>query len=63
MLHKDNKDGGDCCGGTLWGMFSGLVPSYARFGALARKNNFANIIMPINGVNISLGSKISDKPI
>lgn len=34
-----------------------MTPSYSRFGANARKNNFANVLMPINGVNIILGSK------
>lgn len=62
MLQKDTKNVGESYS-TLWGLYSGQAPSYARFGALARKNNFANIIMPINGVNIALGSKMSDKPV
>jgi hypothetical protein len=40
-----------------------LTPCYARFGNIARKNNFANVIMPINGVNITLGTKFADKPV
>lgn len=62
MLQKDNKNVGDSYS-TLWALYSGLTPSYTRFGAVARKNNFANIIKPINGVNITLGSKMSDKPV
>lgn len=56
---RDGRMAGD--GGTLWGIYGGLVPVYARFGANARKNNFANVIMPINGVNIALGSKFADR--
>lgn len=61
IFRKDN------CGSegsaTLWALYSGQQPSFMRLGALARKNNFANIIIPLNGVNISLGTRSYDKPI
>lgn len=62
MLQNDSKNVTESVG-TLWNLYSGLIPSYMRFGAQARKNNFANIIMPINGVHITISNKISDKPV
>lgn len=41
--------------GTLWSLYREQVPSYSRFGLNIRKSNFANVMMPINGVNIILG--------
>lgn len=40
-----------------------MVPSYSRFAACPRKSNFAKVLLPINGVNIQLGSKWADKAI
>ena len=31
-----------------------MKPSYARFGVQIKKSNFANVFMPLNGVNILL---------
>ena len=61
-MQKDSKVVGETYG-TLWLHYSGLVPSYARFGFNARKNNFANVMMPINGVNITISNKFADKQI
>lgn len=61
MLQNNKKTNDNV--NTLWSRYSGLTPSYARFGANARKNNFANVLMPINGVNIVLSSKFTDKPV
>lgn len=60
MLQKDNKVSAEDFG-TLWNHYSHLTPSYARFGINVRKSNFANVLMPINGVNIVLGSKNLEK--
>lgn len=55
--HKKQSDNNT----TLWNTYSYLTPSYSRFGATAKKNNFANVLMPINGVNIVLPSKYADR--
>lgn len=47
--------------GSLWSIYSGMKPSYARFGTQMRKNNFSNVMMPINGVNIILSNTQAKK--
>jgi hypothetical protein len=42
-------------------MFSKMPLSYSRFGLNIKKTNFANVLLPINGINIILGSKYSDR--
>jgi len=39
---------------SLWNTYSSLSPAYARFGQTSRKSNFANVLLPVNGINISL---------
>lgn len=51
---SSNKDSS----GSLWSIYSSLTPSYARFGLTIRKANFANVMMPVNGVNIVLGNRL-----
>jgi hypothetical protein len=60
MLKNDGKKCGDGLV-SLWSVYSLITPSYARFGINAKKSNFANVLMPINGVNITLGSKFSSR--
>lgn len=62
MFEKDSK-GTTLSINTLWNLYGSLTPSYARFGTTAKKNNFANVIMPINGVNIILSTKMADRHI
>jgi hypothetical protein len=60
MLKCENKKNGDSLV-TLWNTYSKMPLSYARFGVNIKKTNFANVLLPINGINIILGSKYSDR--
>jgi hypothetical protein len=60
ILKNDNKKTADLLP-TLWNIYSKLIPSYTRFGLNIKKNNFANVLLPINGINIILTSKYSDR--
>lgn len=39
---------------TLWNRYSSQVPVYSRFGPTPRRANFANVLLTINKINISL---------